>query len=230
MSKKGSKDQPGRKGHGRKGHLSEDDEALWSNTASTLEPLRNGKARVLGALEALEDALRADAADARRHPSEISRASPVRERPVVAAADPRPSHMPSLPSLPSAPPTLSPFDRRKARKLGAGQIAIDARIDLHGMRQAEAHTALRRFLFSRFQQGDRWVLVITGKGGRPRQNDDDAWHPNVSETGVLKRNVPMWLAEPELRAIVVSFRTAAIRHGGEGALYVHLRNAERVGR
>ena len=32
----------------------------------------------------------------------------------------------------------------------------------------------------------------------------------------------------ELRAIVVSFTSAAISHGGEGALYVQLRNPEKV--
>ena len=50
----------------------------------------------------------------------------------------------------------------------------------------------------------------------------------ANERGVLKRNVPMWLAEPELRAIVVSFATAAIPHGGEGALYIQLRKPERL--
>jgi DNA-nicking Smr family endonuclease len=44
---------------------------------------------------------------------------------------------------------------------------------------------------------------------------------------VLRKNVPMWLAEPELRAVVVSFKTASIPHGGEGALYIQLRNPDR---
>jgi DNA-nicking Smr family endonuclease len=43
------------------------------------------------------------------------------------------------------------------------------------------------------------------------------------ERGVLRRLVPQWLAEPELRAIVLSYDTAGARHGGEGALYVRLR-------
>jgi DNA-nicking Smr family endonuclease len=58
------------------------------------------------------------------------------------------------------------------------------------------------------------VLVITGKGG----NRD-------SERGVLKRQVPMWLALPEFRGLVVGFGDAAIGHGGEGALYVRVRRA-----
>jgi DNA-nicking Smr family endonuclease len=44
----------------------------------------------------------------------------------------------------------------------------------------------------------------------------------------LKRNVPRWLDEPDMRAIVVSFTTAAIQHGGEGAIYVHLRSKNRT--
>jgi DNA-nicking Smr family endonuclease len=44
---------------------------------------------------------------------------------------------------------------------------------------------------------------------------------------VLKRNVPRWLAEPELAAIVVGYTEAAVRHGGAGALYVQLRRKSR---
>jgi DNA-nicking Smr family endonuclease len=126
---------------------------------------------------------------------------------------------------------LSEFDRRKARKLAAGREAIDARIDLHGMRQSEAHAALRSFLLGCHADGRRNVLVITGKGG-PAQ-DCDVERPfamDTRERGVLRRNVPQWLAEPELRAIVVSFRDAARGHGGAGALYVHLRARTKMGR
>jgi DNA-nicking Smr family endonuclease len=80
-------------------------------------------------------------------------------------------------------------------------------------------------------RGLRWVLVITGKGAPRRRNEDeDGYTPRfgTEERGVLKRNVPMWLAEPELRAIIVSFTAAAIQHGGEGAIYVQLRNPERT--
>jgi DNA-nicking Smr family endonuclease len=59
------------------------------------------------------------------------------------------------------------------------------------------------------------VLVITGKGAR----GGDA----QSERGVLKRMVPLWLRLPEFRAFVIGFESAAIGHGGEGALYVTLR-------
>jgi DNA-nicking Smr family endonuclease len=123
-------------------------------------------------------------------------------------------------------PDLAAFDRKAARRLRQGQIEIEARIDLHGLRQHEAHGALRRFLLSCFARGFRWVLVITGKGGPQRPRDDDGW--SAPERGVLRKSVPQWLAEPELRSVVVSFTPAAIPHGGEGALYVQLRNPDRA--
>ncbi|MEM7778598.1 MAG: Smr/MutS family protein [Pseudomonadota bacterium] len=35
--------------------------------------------------------------------------------------------------------------------------------------------------------------------------------------------MPAWLSSPDLAQIVISFTTAHVRHGGEGALYVRLR-------
>jgi DNA-nicking Smr family endonuclease len=107
---------------------------------------------------------------------------------------------------------LAPIDRRSKQKLARGTQAIDARIDLHGRTQDEAHVALLRFLHRAQANGAKTVLVITGKGGR-----------SDSGRGVLKRQVPMWLALPEFRALVVGFGDAAIGHGGEGALYVRVR-------
>ena len=49
-------------------------------------------------------------------------------------------------------PPLSDLDRRKARKIGTGKVEIDGRIDLHGMRQAEAHAALRGVFNARLRR------------------------------------------------------------------------------
>lgn len=129
------------------------------------------------------------------------------------------------PGQPSAPPPINSFDHRHKRKLSRNIEAIDSRIDLHGMRQAEAHSALRRFLFACAARGDRNVLVITGKGTRidlERTRDYMA-----EERGVLRRLVPQWLREAEFRAIVISYTTATPQHGGDGALYVRLRKLRR---
>lgn len=124
-------------------------------------------------------------------------------KPAIAALPPRP-----------APPPLAAIDRRTKQKIARGKHEIDGRIDLHGHTQSEAHTALLRFLRSTQARGGKVVLVITGKGVRGDHG---------RERGVLRRQVPLWLALPEFRECVVGFDEAAIAHGGEGALYVRLR-------
>jgi DNA-nicking Smr family endonuclease len=105
-----------------------------------------------------------------------------------------------------------PLGRRMKQRVARGNETIDARLDLHGFTQSEAHSALLRFLRSAHDRDARLVLVITGKG-------------RGGEMGVLRRQVPQWLALPEFRALVVGFEDASIRHGGEGALYVRVRRS-----
>jgi DNA-nicking Smr family endonuclease len=207
----------------RRRHLSKEDEALWEYTASSLDPLKVKKPRhVAGTAEFDPDDVSPFVAKAP--------AGKKSETAAEAHGPKKPSKSEAPVSSPpsTAPPPLSSFDRKAARRLRQGQVDIEARIDLHGMRQHEAHLALRRFLHTSFGKGFRWVLVITGKGGPRRPRDDEDVGYGTPERGILRRNVPMWLAEPELRAIVVSYTTAAISHGGEGALYVQLRNPDRV--
>jgi DNA-nicking Smr family endonuclease len=116
-------------------------------------------------------------------------------------------------------PPLAPLGRRLRQRVARGSTAIDARIDLHGLTQEDAHHALRRFLRGAQADGASLVLVITGKGAR-----GDAMRG--SERGVLKRLVPHWLRLPEFRATVVGFEPAHASHGGEGALYVRIRRAK----
>ena len=123
-------------------------------------------------------------------------------------------------------PPLADFDRKAVRRIRSGRIEIEARLDLHGMRQEEAHASLRAFLRASHARGLRWVLVITGKGGRSSADERyDLSMPvhHRDDRGVLRRSVPRWLAEPDLRALVVSYTTSALQHGGEGALYIQLR-------
>jgi DNA-nicking Smr family endonuclease len=87
------------------------------------------------------------------------------------------------------------------------------------MTQQQAHAALLRFLHRAQADGIKTVLVVTGKGSR------QALDSGAPVRGVLKRQVPLWLALPEFRPLVVGFDDAHIGHGGEGALYVRLRRA-----
>jgi DNA-nicking Smr family endonuclease len=114
------------------------------------------------------------------------------------------------------------LDKRSALRLRRGQTEIDGRIDLHGMTQAEARSALSGFVTSGYRQDRRCLLVITGKGRRPRDDTDRAWSDS-HEPGVIRRMVPRWLEEAPLVGCVLAYSPAQPRHGGSGALYVLLK-------
>jgi DNA-nicking Smr family endonuclease len=105
------------------------------------------------------------------------------------------------------------IDRANAERLKRGKHPVEARLDLHGMTQDEAHRALAGFIRGARAGGRRCVLVITGRG-RGKE---------LHGGGVLKSAVPRWLEEPELRQHLLAIATAQPRDGGGGALYVMLR-------
>jgi DNA-nicking Smr family endonuclease len=132
-----------------------------------------------------------------------------------------PLDSPPVPAAPTAPspPRAAPnpgianpgIDRRTAEKLRRGDMTIDRRLDLHGMTEAAAHAALDRAVAAAWRDGLRVLLVITGKG-------------SVKDGGgVLRRNLPRWLAVGDTAAHVLRVETAQPRHGGAGAYYVLLR-------
>ena len=131
--------------------------------------------------------------------------------------------LPEAPRKPPGPPPLAPLERRLKRDLARGKGAIDSALDLHGLNQAEAHHALRGFLAREQAYGSKLVIVVTGKGA-PKDRASPSW---IDEPGVLRRLVPHWLREADMRAIVLGFEEAGRAHGGSGALYVRLRRRER---
>ena len=198
----------------RQSRLTDDEQDVWDHVADSVAPVRV-KARV-PVNEVTAAAVSSEPVPPRRAGKAKSAAEPV--APALFA--------PVAPPHAKAPPRAD-FDARKAKRICRGQVEIEARIDLHGDRLAEAHDRLRGFLFSCHANGRRTVLVITGKG-RATDGADDAYDIGYErrERGVLRRHVPLWLAEPDLRAIVVGYTEAHVRHGGAGALYVQLRRAK----
>ncbi|APF36052.1 hypothetical protein BOQ54_00825 [Chelatococcus daeguensis] len=120
---------------------------------------------------------------------------------------------------------LAPLERRLRQALNRGTRAVDAKIDLHGLRQSEAHAALRAFLLREQARGSQLVIVVTGKGGTEAHSADLFG----GERGVLRRLVPQWLSLPDLRVVVLGFEEAGRTHGGAGALYVRLRRRKSAG-
>lgn len=116
-------------------------------------------------------------------------------------------------------PRLAPIERKLRQRLSRGQAEVDAVIDLHGLTQQEAYSALHRFLHRAQGGGAKLVLVVTGKG-----SDD------YGGTGVLRRSVPHWLRASDWRSLIVGFEEASRPHGGAGALYVRLRRRDRPDR
>jgi DNA-nicking Smr family endonuclease len=144
---------------------------------------------------------------------------PLKEKPAPAKAPvvtSKPKAAGEKPRLPPAPPpkfqpAAKPpaFDKGEEQKLRKGAREIEARIDLHGMGQAEAYDALTRFIARSRAREVRNLLVITGKG-------------RVGG-GVLRRLLPLWLEEGGLRANILAFTQARREDGGEGAFYIRLR-------
>lgn len=176
--------------------LTPDERRLWAEVARGVSPL-GGRPRVAESIPEIPAASEAPGLDV----------------PVSA-------HLPQPRSQPKLPP-LVPLERRTVSALRRGRQGIEAVIDLHGLRQSEAHQVLRGFLHRSQSAGLKVVLVITGKGAASAH---DAF---FDERGVLRRMVPHWLRLPDLRPLVVGFDEAAPHHGGAGALYVRLRRPTR---
>lgn len=187
----------------RRRSLSDEERALWTGIARSITPL--DPARQSDPISASDD--------------------------TGAAAEPAPAPRPverrDTPPGKKAPP-LAPFERRLKQRVARGREPIEARLDLHGFTQKEAHAALLRFLRRAQADGAKIALVVTGKGTSKlsEAHRDDA----AAGRGVLRRQVPMWLALPEFRSLVVGFEDAHVGHGGQGALYVRLRRVREAGR
>jgi DNA-nicking Smr family endonuclease len=142
--------------------------------------------------------------------------------PTATAPDAKPPAPPPQVARPRQPlQNLGMLDRHLRQKLSRGRTPVDAVIDLHGMRQQEAHAALHGFLQRAQRSGAKVVLVVTGKG--------EARGEFVMEgAGILRRSVPHWLNAPEWRSLVGGFEEASRLHGGAGAIYVRLRRLGRA--
>ena len=197
---------------GRKGRrfLSEEEIELWARVTRTAEPLARQQPPCL-----------ADRRPGGANTPAVAAAASGAER--TAAANPA---IVSARNKPAPAPPRAPFDPRISKRIARGRHPIDARLDLHGLRQQDAYVVLRGFLARCQADGLRHVLVITGKGGKLDElASRDFWQ--AEERGILRRLVPQWLAEPSFRLHVVSFTESATAHGGSGALYVIIRKGPR---
>jgi DNA-nicking Smr family endonuclease len=179
----------------RRRALGEAEQTLWQKVMADVKPLRR-KRRVA------KKTVASVVAPSPPAPAKIEPAAPARRAP-APAAPPAPRATPHRPA-----PELG-IDKSTLAKLKRGEMEIAARIDLHGMTQADAHAALDAFIARGVSRGARLLLVITGKGS--------------GGDGVLRRQLPHWIHAGPHSTRVLRIEPAHVRHGGSGAWYVFLR-------
>lgn len=172
--------------------LTDDDRILWGKVARSTRALPGR----MKAMEEFETSLL------------VEQDMAGEKKPHVRPAGTTPETAPAKPM--KTAPRHHPLERPVKKKLARGRLQLEARIDLHGMFQAEAHALLHGFILRAYERGLRHVLVITGKGS------------SMGSDGALRRAVPMWFSKPEFRHLISSYESSAQNHGGDGALYVRL--------
>jgi len=187
----------------RKRMIKTEEFELWRRATRGVEPLA-GRRPPPGTMAAAD----AGPVPAREPPAGDAPPAPPPARRMRLGAQAAPAARP-----PAGPGRIEP---RLLRRLRRGQAPIDASLDMHGLRAAEAERDLERFLRTARARGARCVIVVTGKGR--------------DGPGILRRALPVWLASPEMAAHVLAYDAAGPRHGGAGAFYLVLRGRGGGGR
>ena len=100
------------------------------------------------------------------------------------------------------------------------------KLDLHGSSLIESNEMVKKFINKCFNRGYKKLLIVTGKGIRSKSYDN----PYVSEKlSVLKYSVPEFIKSDEnLNNKVSRISKAEIKDGGEGAIYIFLKNNKKI--
>ena len=183
------------------GGLSKDDLELWKHATRATKPLKPKHFVITNA----------PSAPAMHDKQDNNTAKPNH----VPQVQPRPSTTPQIQIQPLA--SASPrMDHATHRRMMRGKLSPQTKIDLHEKTMAKAQPALIAFILKAYKNGQRLVLVITGKG---KNTDESAFIAG----GVLRRAVPHWLRMPPLAPLILDVAQAHPRHGGAGAYYVYLK-------
>lgn len=97
-------------------------------------------------------------------------------------------------------------------KLREGAFSYRRHVDLHGYTRDDGKVALTDFIAAARRDGERCVLVVTGRG-----------KSSPGGISVLREALPRWLGRFPLRSHVLAYCTARSVDGGPGAFYVLLR-------
>ncbi len=106
------------------------------------------------------------------------------------------------------------------------QINQLPKLDLHGYSLSESNVIVKKFITETFELGYKKLLIVTGKGSRSKSYDN----PYVSEKlHVLKYSIPEFIKNDEdIKNKISNVSEADIRDGGEGAIYIFLKNKKKL--
>ncbi len=107
----------------------------------------------------------------------------------------------------------SGVQHRLFSQLRKGRLPIEAELDLHGMKVAQASCKLARFLHQCHANNVRCARIIHGKGYRSKER-----------MPILKTKLNGWLRQ---NSAILAFCSATCQNGGTGSLYVLLRQSKR---
>ncbi len=136
-----------------------------------------------------------------------------RPLPRLVEREPEPPAPPRVSKKGNAQPVAAAtLDGGWDRRMSKGRLVPDRTLDLHGFTRDVAHDILTGAIRDAALDGQRVLLVVTGKSGGEGR-------------GVIRAQLPHWLEAPALRSYIAALRPAHPRHGGGGAWYVILRRA-----
>ena len=102
------------------------------------------------------------------------------------------------------------LDSKIKKQIKSNRLNFDAIIDLHGKTEVQAHESIKNFIKDCYFNNLKSIIIVTGKG--------------TNSKGKLKLKTPLWLKSEDLSKYVVGFETMPHNKGGDGALFVQLKN------
>ena len=105
------------------------------------------------------------------------------------------------------------LEAKVKKRLKSKNFFFDAIIDLHGKTEVQAYEIVKNFVINSYLDEQKNIIIVTGKG--------------LNSQGKLKLKTPSWLKSDELSKFIVGFETMPNNKGGEGALFVKLKNKKK---
>ena len=105
------------------------------------------------------------------------------------------------------------LDAKVKKRLKSKNFFFDSIIDLHGKTEVQAYEIVKKFIKNSYLDEHKNIIIVTGKG--------------LNSQGKLKLKTPLWLKSEELSKFIVGFETMPNNKGGEGAIFVKLKNKKK---